>query len=184
MWAIVEVALGRLLADILRSEAVTGMTLYMAIKAEPARLAAIEAVAGRNLTAEDFAAYKTLQKSIRTTGRQRDLLMHNIWALPEDDSDCVVMLDARKLITHLSHASAYLASPWTGTPTEPLTTNTREAFWELLNSPLKYVEKDFEIIEERITALLGEVETFSERLQTQSRERANPKPLPSNAPKT
>jgi hypothetical protein len=155
MWGYVEVELGRLLAVILRSDAVTGMTLYMAIKAEPARLAAIEAIAAKNLSAADFAEYMALKKAVSNTGSQRDVLMHNPWALPDDGSDCLILLNSRKMAMHHAHThESMLRSPFA------LDEGFRSAFWDFVGGAMEYKAADFEAIEQRITDLYQRVGMF------------------------
>lgn len=162
MWGYVEVELGRLLSVILRSDAVTGMTLYMAIKAEPARLAAIEAIAARNLSGPEFAEYIALKKAVSNTGSQRDILMHNPWALPLDGSDCLVLLNSRKLAMHHAHTHESLVRG-----ASVLDDGFQTAFWAFVDDSLAYKTADFEFIEQRITDLYQRISQLVGKLSLQ-----------------
>ena len=174
MWSVIEAQLGHVLATILHSDALVGMTIYSVIKAEGARLDAMDAIASERLSPVDYATFIALQKAVRSVGKQRDVLMHNIWAVSEAHPKSLVLHDVRKWTAFAASSRA-----------ENQTTNPdghKKIYDAMIASSMEYKEQDFLAIQRDVKALYFQLLEFAMRLGTQGQQPANESRPPTNTP--
>ncbi len=160
MWSQIELQLGILLALILQADAQIATAMYMRLKSETVRLAAIEAVAEEKLTDDLLEEYNTLGEKIRKTGSQRDTIMHGLWAIPDDNPESLVLIDPREFVTWASRAIGAHAKRSEGRGAGRAYIHRTAPF----ESALEYKESDFIDIQNRISELLKEIYKFSAKV--------------------
>jgi hypothetical protein len=158
MWATVEVQLGHTIAALLDADAFVGMTIYAELKSEPARLAAMIAIASERLSAEEFKEFEKLLERVRRTGKQRDRISHNIWATADEYPDSLILYDARAWAKF--HASARSLN-------QARVADSRhdEVYDELIASTLEYKEHDFVFTQSAINELYMDLFNWTNELE-------------------
>ena len=171
MWAVVESQLSHLLSIILQSDAKIGATLFSVIKAESGRLAMIDAIADDRFTLEQKTEYEALQKRVKSVGKYRDTIAHNIWGVSTTCPNSLILFDARKSARWMASFTSNLADPLRHD--KSLTENQKShralilhmtAEREYANSAREYTEKEFLHIESEITQLSFDLGQFASKL--------------------
>lgn len=99
LWTHVEFQLGCLLATMLKAEAGLAITMYMVIRADAAKLAAIDAIANQTLLDSKLKEeYAEIKDKVAKTSVQRNKVVHGLWATVENDPDILVMVSPRLLL--------------------------------------------------------------------------------------
>ena len=171
MWAVVESQLSYLLSVILQADARVGATLFSVITAEGGRLAMIKAVASDRLTLEQQKEYEALQKRVKSVGKYRDNIAHNIWAVSESNPDRLILYDARKYASATASITNNVADPLRHSSSQTERQKFHDAFvhqfdaeQEYANSGRQYTEREFLHIESEITQLSFDLGQFASKL--------------------
>lgn len=155
MWSIVEQQESQLLSHLLKAEATVGATLFSSIRAEAGRLAMIQSAATRYLTAPLAEEFAQLKRKIQKVGSYRDQIAHNIWAVPSEMPDALVLMDSRTLteltaqMTAASHGGKYEAN------------DTLERHF---NASQTWRELEFLHVKKEISSLLVEIQQFVQKI--------------------
>ena len=101
--------LGYLLAAILKSDAEIAMAMFMSIKSEPGRKAAMLAAASMCIPQWQVQRFEQLLDRVFRTGAQRDRVIHGLWAVSENHPDALILLDQRTMIRTYASNIAHMA---------------------------------------------------------------------------
>ena len=98
IWSLVDCTLGQILVDILGAKAAPGIAIYEAISSSANQVAALEAAAKIELTADNYKLLEALLRIYRRDAKQRHKFAHWIWAFCELAPEYLVLVEPARLI--------------------------------------------------------------------------------------
>ena len=164
MWANVDLAMARLLSEMLHISASRGTAMYVAIENDGARKASMRAAAKECLPEDLQKEFESLLVSLKTPAAQRNKMAHGIWGIPRDDIPILVWSDSRaaaKFSASLTYSSAIglqnlKAHDWKG---------VEATMVEYQSGALSYGEKDFEAIEANVKRAILRIYIFIQKVR-------------------
>lgn len=172
MWSFIESKMASIVSTILHTDALVGATIYGVIRAEAARFAAIDAVANERLSRKDFDHWLALRKQVSSAGDQRNAVLHNVWSLPPQGVDGVLLIDSRKQA--LIHAAITTSQGMPDDATSISTAPRRHAiFQKHRDRMMLYKEEDFLNIEADFERLSLSLVAFDLKLSVRNLARVH-----------
>ena len=156
LWAHVEYRLALLMALILHIDAEVAMVMYAPVRSEAARLAIIEAIVKDRLSEERLTEFQKLRKRVKSTGDERDKIVHGLWGIPENVKDSLIWYDGTKSVEQVSGIISRLARTEKKTYKPPK---------RGLMTALEYKVSDFIDIEKRIQERIAEIVMFGATIE-------------------
>lgn len=92
-WSYLESRLADLLGYMLKADQHIGTLMYMPVKSEQARLAVLQSVAEDRLSPGMVEKFMKLKERISKTGRQRDRVVHGLWAVSDKKPNSLIWID-------------------------------------------------------------------------------------------
>lgn len=151
-WAMVEAALGDLLAEFSHADPPTAIAIYLGLTGQTSKNAALEAAANHILSEEDAKTFKDLATEVSRTGRQRNKVVHAIWAYSPDLPDTLIHIDPADWIREHSYGVSHPG---------PHEQSAVVVFGAGFEAPrMAWRRSDFEQIERRIAILTKSIFDF------------------------
>jgi hypothetical protein len=183
MWSFVESKMAELVSTILQADALVGATIYSVIRAEGARFAAIDAIANERLPKKDFDTWVALRKRVSSVGDRRNDVQHNLWDLPPEGVDGILLIDARKQSMINASGQAFSAKQVEHLDPDEVS-RLLHSFKKHADRVMLYKEADFVNIQNEIRDLSIELVAFDLKLSLRNlRPLSGPLPAPDTHPK-
>lgn len=184
-WSQVDVELGILLAIILRTEASTGIAMYLALSGSPAQRSTISAAAEHaQLPLELLDRLGTVLNSVRTRGRERNNVVHALWSVHPEKEHLLINCPPENIVRAIAD-SAIRMNPQSDPFHTIFNTFSERPSQKFIEALRTYKEQDFNDIVERISDLREQVDSFQREvgsyLDSTRQSAAAPAPEPPNA---
>lgn len=160
LWAQAELSLGMLFSQLLQTESVVGTAMYLSLISEQARDAAMQAAAQEKLPEQFKAEFVILASSLRSPRKERNAVVHGLWAISDDKPDSLILIDSRKMVKMFSWVHAGNIKPLSESATR-----YTQAIKDQSESHLEYTIADLVRIENNITAALDRIGAFAMSLE-------------------
>jgi hypothetical protein len=155
-WSSVEVDVGLLLAILLDTEALTGVSMYLALSGSAAQDRVLLAAAEARLPDDMQHIMSNMLRDIRARGKERNRVVHALWSVhPTDEKklincppDNIVRSVAKAYDSYSAHKTIFTSPP------DP----------EFMGHLLVYGMPDFDDILKRLETLRGGVNVFAHQI--------------------
>jgi len=141
---VLDATIGRLFGHLLGVDSEIATAMYLAIIAENPRSQAMNAVLKVKLTAERIKEFQDVIDSTKGPRKERNKVVHGLWAIPESNPDSIVLLDIGAFLRHNALMDARRAGAEYDVP------KAEKSYNELFGSFMEYEEADFVAIETRL----------------------------------
>lgn len=146
LWNKIDAEIGEMFANLLGVNASVGITLYLAVDSDSAKSSMIRAIA-KKASDVDRAKIETLIQDYRAKSKNRNKVVHGIWAIPTGYKDELLWTDPRDFVRQIAdlHHSVLTRIP-AEYPRDKV---------------ILYLAADFEEIEQQAEAFFHEVRSVS-----------------------
>jgi hypothetical protein len=103
-WSMVEVDIGFLLAEVLDTDARTGVSMYLALTGSAAQDRAFSAAVEACLPQEMHLEFSTLLKDMRSRGKERNNVLHALWSIHPNDEKKLINCPPANIVRTVSRA--------------------------------------------------------------------------------
>ncbi len=110
LWSAIEANLGVCLSRMLKTNARTGIAMYMALNSANARNSVLRAAAKSSLPQDKLIIFEAILRVISKSGAQRHKLAHWLWAFSPEIKDAVLLIDPEAMLNHSVNLIEYVSS--------------------------------------------------------------------------
>ena len=163
IWSDIEVNMGLLLADILNTEARTGVAMYLALSGSAAQDKTL--IAAADICVPEMSGeVSDLTIEVRRRAAERNRVVHALWAAPFLLPDILVNCPPDNIIQHVATSYKEHSDPNAVFKTQP-----NPSFVEKLRS---YKKQDFEDIIQRVLILRQKISVLGDQVRAFQRAKA------------
>lgn len=153
-WARLETGLGLFLANMLGTEAQTGVAMYLSLVGSASQQSVFNAAAEARLDQRLAADVADLLKKVKFRAGERNKVVHALWGVSDSYPHGLINCQPDNFVRHVVHdTSIFMLLGKEPPPTDPP-----------LSKPTVYVRRDFDEIVTRIDTLSGEASTLNQRV--------------------
>jgi hypothetical protein len=109
-WTTAEIEMSYLALDLLGLHGEAALPLYETLQSGKTQRDAIEALVRANLDASRVSDYAEITRRLSSARKQRNTVVHGVWAISNNFPADMILLDQRELLTHRAVVNGYFES--------------------------------------------------------------------------